>query len=191
MSCLPCLMMLGNQEGMGVVAEETFADKATAVTTAIKDVAGAVGALVSGKTVELKKESGPGGQILIKRDYTPYYIIGGAILVAAGIGGYFLLRRRRAVAMNPKRRLKRPYSYAKRHKLLPKLGTGGRFALLTEELRRKKGIRHPGRLAAWIGRGKHGRKKFAALGTAGRKRARGRGRRKVYRIAANRRRRSA
>lgn len=50
----------------------------------------------------------------------------------------------------------------------PKLGTGARFKALTGRLRRR-GARNPAALAAWIGRRKYGRKRFAALGAAGRR----------------------
>jgi hypothetical protein len=49
----------------------------------------------------------------------------------------------------------------------PKLGTGKRFSALTSKLRRK-GARSPEALAAWIGRKKWGRKKFAKLSRTGR-----------------------
>ncbi|KKL51092.1 hypothetical protein LCGC14_2298950 [marine sediment metagenome] len=55
----------------------------------------------------------------------------------------------------------------KAHK--PKLGTGKRFAALKKNLA-KKGARNPGGLAAFIGRKKFGKKRFAALGAAGRRR---------------------
>ena len=46
----------------------------------------------------------------------------------------------------------------------PKLGTGARFAELKEKLGRRKGkVRNPGALAAYIGRKKYGKKKFAQL----------------------------
>ena len=51
----------------------------------------------------------------------------------------------------------------------PKLGTGKRFATLKAKLGRK-GARNPGALAAFIGRKKFGKKRFAALGAAGRRR---------------------
>lgn len=50
-----------------------------------------------------------------------------------------------------------------------KLGTGTRFKKLTGKLRRK-GAYNPEALAAWIGRKKYGRKKFAKLSAKGRKR---------------------
>lgn len=53
----------------------------------------------------------------------------------------------------------------------PKLGTGARFKTLTGQLR-AKGARNPAALAAWIGRRKYGRTRFAALSKAGRKRTR-------------------
>lgn len=50
-----------------------------------------------------------------------------------------------------------------------KLGSGARFKSLTAKLK-KKGARNPKALAAWIGRKKYGKKKFAKLSAAGRKR---------------------
>lgn len=52
----------------------------------------------------------------------------------------------------------------------PKLGTGKRFKALKRKLARK-GARNPGGLAAFIGRKKFGKKRFAALGAAGRRKA--------------------
>lgn len=49
-----------------------------------------------------------------------------------------------------------------------KLGTGKRFKALTKKLR-KKGAKSPGALAAWIGRKKYGKAKFAKLSAKGRK----------------------
>ena len=49
------------------------------------------------------------------------------------------------------------------------LGGGGRFAKLKKKLG-KQGVSNPGALAAHIGRKKYGKKKFAALGAAGKKR---------------------
>lgn len=51
----------------------------------------------------------------------------------------------------------------------PKLGTGARFKALTKKLGSKKGVTNPGALAAYIGRKKFGKKKFAKLGAAGRR----------------------
>lgn len=51
-----------------------------------------------------------------------------------------------------------------------RLGGGGRFAKLKEELKRK-GVKNPAALAAWIGRKKYGAKKFQEL--SARARARG------------------
>jgi len=50
----------------------------------------------------------------------------------------------------------------------PRLGEGGRFAALKESLE-EKGARTPGALAAWIGRRKYGKAKFAKLSAAGRR----------------------
>ena len=52
-----------------------------------------------------------------------------------------------------------------------KPGGGGRFQRLKKRLGRKKGVKNPGALAAYIGRKKYGVKKFAKMGAAGRKRA--------------------
>tara|TARA_R110000765_G_scaffold6399_1_gene19724 strand:+ start:55 stop:294 length:240 start_codon:yes stop_codon:yes gene_type:complete len=51
----------------------------------------------------------------------------------------------------------------------PKLGTGKRFKQLSSKLK-KKGVKDPKALAAWIGRKKYGPKKFAKLSAKGRKR---------------------
>ena len=51
----------------------------------------------------------------------------------------------------------------------PKLGSGKRFKQLTQKLK-KKGVKNPKALAAYIGRKKYGPKKFAALAAAGRRR---------------------
>ncbi|GIV18722.1 MAG: hypothetical protein KatS3mg023_0473 [Armatimonadota bacterium] len=51
----------------------------------------------------------------------------------------------------------------------PKLGTGERFRRLVGQLKRR-GVRSPEALAAWIGRKKYGKQKFQALAAAGRRR---------------------
>ena len=51
----------------------------------------------------------------------------------------------------------------------PKLGTGQRFRALKKKLTRK-GVRDPAALSAAIGRKKFGKKRFAKLAAAGRKR---------------------
>ncbi len=56
------------------------------------------------------------------------------------------------------------------NKKKPKLGTGKRFKQLTSKLKKKKGVRDPQALAAFIGREKYGPKKFARLSAQGRKR---------------------
>jgi hypothetical protein len=56
----------------------------------------------------------------------------------------------------------------KKYKVKGKLGTGSRFKRLTKTLSRK-GIRNPKALAAWIGRRKWGKKRFAKLSAKGRK----------------------
>lgn len=58
-----------------------------------------------------------------------------------------------------------------------KLGSGRRFKKLKGSLRRR-GARNPGALAAYIGRKKYGKKKFAKLSSQGRKRATRKRRRK-------------
>ena len=52
----------------------------------------------------------------------------------------------------------------------PPLGAGGRFQALKGVLKKRKGIRTPGALAAWIGRRKYGKKAFQRMAVAGRKR---------------------
>lgn len=51
----------------------------------------------------------------------------------------------------------------------PRLGSGARFRKLTSQLR-ARGARNPAALAAWIGRRKYGRARFAALSAKGRQR---------------------
>lgn len=48
----------------------------------------------------------------------------------------------------------------------PPLGEGGRFRALKSKLA-KKGAKSPGALAAWIGRKKYGKERFAELSTKG------------------------
>lgn len=50
-----------------------------------------------------------------------------------------------------------------------KLGSGARFAALKKKLGARPGVTDPGALAAYIGRKKYGKKKFAALGRKGKK----------------------
>ncbi len=52
-----------------------------------------------------------------------------------------------------------------------KLGSGARFKALKNKLAKKPGITNPGALAAYIGRKKYGKKKFASLSAKGRKAA--------------------
>lgn len=52
---------------------------------------------------------------------------------------------------------------------MAKLGTGARFKALKEKVGKKKGVKSPGAVAAFIGRKKYGKKKFQALAAAGRK----------------------
>jgi len=49
-----------------------------------------------------------------------------------------------------------------------KLGSGARFKALKKKLA-KKGAKSPGALAAWIGRKKYGKSKYAKLSAKGRK----------------------
>lgn len=49
-----------------------------------------------------------------------------------------------------------------------KLGSGARFKALEKRLT-KKGADSPAALAAWIGRRKYGKKRFAQLSTRGKK----------------------
>ena len=49
----------------------------------------------------------------------------------------------------------------------PPLGSGARFSALTQQLA-AKGARDPKALAAYIGRKRYGKKKFAQLGAKGR-----------------------
>lgn len=51
-----------------------------------------------------------------------------------------------------------------------KIGTGQRFRALTRKLSKRPNVRDPRALAASIGRKKYGRKRFAELANAGRKR---------------------
>jgi len=48
-------------------------------------------------------------------------------------------------------------------------GEGGRFAALKAALAKKKGVKTPGALAAWIGRKKYGKKKFQQMAAKGRR----------------------
>lgn len=52
----------------------------------------------------------------------------------------------------------------------PKLGSGKRFKALKAKLGKKKGIKNPGALAAFIGRKKYGGKKMAMMSAKGRHR---------------------
>jgi hypothetical protein len=56
-----------------------------------------------------------------------------------------------------------------KYKVKGKLGTGKRFKRLERILGRRKGIKMPGALAAWIGRRKFGKRRFQKLAAAGRK----------------------
>jgi len=51
----------------------------------------------------------------------------------------------------------------------PKLGTGKRFSALKSKLA-KRGVKNPAALAAFIGRKKYGKKKFAKLAAKRRRR---------------------
>ncbi len=50
----------------------------------------------------------------------------------------------------------------------PKLGSGARFKALTSKIAARGGVKNPAAVAAAAGRKKYGKKKFAALGAAGR-----------------------
>lgn len=50
----------------------------------------------------------------------------------------------------------------------PKLGSGKRFAALTNKLAKRPGVTDPAALAAYIGRKKFGKKRFAKLSAKGR-----------------------
>lgn len=54
---------------------------------------------------------------------------------------------------------------------MSKLGDGSRFKKLKKDLSRKRGVRNPAALAAWIGRKKFGDARFAELSSMGRVRA--------------------
>lgn len=60
-------------------------------------------------------------------------------------------------------------SYVARGKA-PKLGTGKRFAALTKAIGKRKGVKDPAAIAAFIGRRKYSPKKMATWAAAGRKR---------------------
>jgi hypothetical protein len=51
----------------------------------------------------------------------------------------------------------------------PPLGSGERFAALKGQLAQRKGVSNPGALAAYIGRKKYGKKKFAQLSKHGKR----------------------
>lgn len=53
----------------------------------------------------------------------------------------------------------------------PKIGAGGRFKALKEAIGKRKGVKDPGAIAAFIGRKKYGKPKFQKLGVAARKKA--------------------
>jgi len=55
------------------------------------------------------------------------------------------------------------------------LGEGGRFAALKQKLARRGDVKNPAAVAAFIGRKKYGKKRFAQLSAAGRRSARGSG----------------
>ena len=50
----------------------------------------------------------------------------------------------------------------------PKLGSGKRFSALTKKLGKRKGVKNPAALAAYIGRKKYGAKRFGQLSVKGR-----------------------
>jgi hypothetical protein len=51
----------------------------------------------------------------------------------------------------------------------PPLGSGERFSALKANLANRPGVTNPGALAAYIGRKKYGKKKFASLSAKGKK----------------------
>jgi len=51
------------------------------------------------------------------------------------------------------------------------VGEGGRFKSLKGGLGKKKGVKTPGALAAWIGRRKYGKAKFQRIAAKGRKKS--------------------
>lgn len=54
----------------------------------------------------------------------------------------------------------------------PKAGTGKRFSSLVGKLKKRRDVRNPRALAAYLGRKKFGKKRFAKMAAAGRKRRR-------------------
>jgi hypothetical protein len=54
--------------------------------------------------------------------------------------------------------------------MMPKLGSGGRFAALEEKVSQEPGVRNPGALVASFGRKKYGNAKMQGMAAAGRKR---------------------
>lgn len=50
-----------------------------------------------------------------------------------------------------------------------KLGTGARFKALVKKIGKRKGVKNPKAVAAWIGRKKYGKKRFQAMAAKGRK----------------------
>lgn len=59
----------------------------------------------------------------------------------------------------------------KKYKVRGKIGTGVRYRRLKSSLSRK-GARNPGALAAYIGRKKYGKRRYAKMAAAGRRRKR-------------------
>lgn len=68
----------------------------------------------------------------------------------------------------PKAKKRPGKSYVARGKK-PPLGKGTRFKALETALAKKKGVKTPKRLAAWIGRRKLGAKKMTQLAVAGKR----------------------
>ncbi len=66
-----------------------------------------------------------------------------------------------------------------------RLSGGGRFAALKEKLRRR-GVRNPAALAAEIGRGTYGKKRFQEMAAEGRRRAAAERKRAAAKAAAAR-----
>lgn len=72
-----------------------------------------------------------------------------------------------------KGRISQATALAEAHKKVMKktpAGAGGRFKSLKGKLAKKKGVKTPGALAAWIGRKKFGKKRFQKMAATGKKR---------------------
>ena len=67
--------------------------------------------------------------------------------------------------------------HSKKYVVKGKAGTGARFKRLKKKLAKRKGVKNPGALAAFIGRKKFGAGRMAKMAKAGKKRHRADGRR--------------